>query len=233
MCTIICIHHPNDDYRVLFLENRDRPVEGFQGNDVRVIGYSRLLCIFDYRSQGVAAGYNLSTGVFGGVANIQGYSGTESRGHILKKALNEAKTGNEALEIVTDAVKTGRYSSGVYLLGDTSGSYTVENFNEEVHIDWNDRVHIVTNRFTHLKLGTAHPSAAARHTTVRRWTASTPFTLERMMRLGQNHRGQGAVCRHGYTLSNLVVAVREHGFVPEIYYVMGEPCSGYQRFMLA
>jgi len=176
MCSILCRYDPNRQYRVVFLENRDRPVEGFEGNDVRLIDHGKVVCIFDYRSKGVATGYSISNGIFGGVVNIPGYTASKSRGHLLRDVLTEARNLREGLEILVDGAKTGRYSSASYLIGDIHQAYALENWQQEFYVERITMLKVITNRFKHLHYGEFQPNARERASAAAR---VHPFEIER------------------------------------------------------
>jgi hypothetical protein len=174
----------------------------------------------------------LATGLFGGVANIFGYVGQMSRGHVLKDALTEGRNLGQALEIMTDKLKTGMYSSGRYLIADADTGYVVENFHEELNIQRFDKEAIITNRFKNLEYGKGEPKAIDRERYVRHQLERKNLTIERMMRIAQNHGSKHSVCRHSITVASMLIAIRRSDSKPEVYYSVGYPCKGFKQFPL-
>lgn len=232
MCTIICKYNPSHEYQAMFVENRDRPLEGFEGNDIRIIDSNKLVCIFDCRSQGIATGYSLATGIFGGVANIIGHVGQKSRGHVLRDALSDGGNLGEVLEVLTDELKTAKYSSARYVIADATTGYVVENFREELNIQRFNKQAIITNRFKNLEYGNEEPNAIERERYVRHQLGTKDLTLKHFMGIAQKHDSRHAVCRHEITVASLLIGISRSSKVPEVYYAIGHPCKGFKQFQV-
>jgi len=232
MCTIICKYNYSGEYKALFLVNRDRPLEGFKGNDVRIITPGHLLCIFDHRSQGIAAGFSLNSGLFGAVANVIGYVGIKSRGQALRDVLTKATNLDEAVELLAELLRTGTYSSARYLIATANQGYIVENFNQELNLQRFDDEVVITNRFEHLSFGREQPEAADRERYVREQLSRGNLMIEDMMKIAKNHDSGHPVCRHNLTVASLLVAIQRSTNIAEEYYAVGHPCRGFQRFLM-
>lgn len=232
MCTLIALLHPSEDARLLFLENRDRPVEAFQGNDFRLIA-NRVAGIYDYRSDGLVCGYHLQTLLYGGLTNVLGYVGAKSRGVLLKQVLTTAKTLDQALETLLAELKTGDYSPANYVLGDGDAVYRIENFAKAVHMDGSVKMQIATNHFRFLNRGVRLENSIRREQYVTAFLQGKKrVTAKTLVHLASRHRNGVAICRHGRTLASAIFTVPANANDVQILYQIGYPCHGYKEFIL-
>ena len=227
MCTIVTLLNPHSEARLLFLENRDRPTEGFTGNSILTLSDNRVVAIYDNRSQGIACGYSMNTHVWGGIANILGHTGPDSRGVLLKNVLTSTATLDGAVEVVVREVKKGRYGSAIYLLGDLERIVRIESFDEGVDVTLPTKLEVATNHFHFMKKGRKSGNSAERERYVRKKLSSRQsVTLDDLVDLGSHHGTRDSVCRHKSVLSSLVFEVPKEGR-PAFLFTTGSPCEGY------
>ncbi|RLG52724.1 MAG: hypothetical protein DRN99_07390 [Thermoproteota archaeon] len=226
MCTIVAIL---SDLGLLFLENRDIPDERFIGDMPAML--KGVAALFDLRSSGIVCGVNLESGVYGGVVNVLGYDAPKSRGVLLLKTLVKASSLGEAESYMYRELKTGEYSSAVYLLGDLKSMLRVESYGREVHAEELSSIAVVTNIFHTLRRGVYLKASAAREKAVKEFLQQREsYSLKDLMQLARLHRGLGSVCRHGVrrTVSSMIFSLSEGRF--EAYYCRSQPCrSQYSR----
>lgn len=225
MCSIIAANRQKE-LDLLFLENRDRPKELFVGNDIRRIG--DVVGIYDFRAQGIACGYSLSSGSAGGVANILGYNGNKSRGVLLLKALQEGRSAEDAGRIIKGEASSGEYGSAIYLLCDEKSIVDIESFGTRIHVSKSSRKKFVvtTNHFHDLDGGRRPENSVLREKYLQK--LGTKITEESVLKLAARHRNP-AICRHGRTLASFAV-FKKHGGNARILYSLEEPCKGYKVF---
>ena len=226
LCSIIAANKQKE-LDLLFLENRDRPKELFEGNDIRRIG--DVVGIYDFRAQGIACGYSLSSGSAGGVANILGYNGNKSRGVLLLKALQEGRSAEVAGRIIKGEASSGEYGSAIYLLCDEKSIIDIESFGTRIHVSKSRRKKFVvtTNHFHNLDGGRRPENSVLRENYLQK--LGTKITEESVLKLAARHRNP-AICRHGRTLASFAVFKRA-GKSPRILYSIEEPCKGYKEFI--
>jgi len=228
LCSIIAANHQGE-LDLVFFENRDRPKELFIGNDIRQI--QDVIGIYDFRAKGMACGYSIQSETAGGVANILGYTGSKSRGVILLRALEEAKSAKDAGRIIREEVSGGDYSSARYVLCDGNSIVSLENFGTKVHLseDQRKRFLVTANHFRNLRSGMRHESSVLREKYLK--TIGSNITEKSILRLATRHRNP-AICRHGRTLSSFIVFKNHNPKQSRILYSLGEPCKGYKEFSL-
>ncbi|RLG49614.1 MAG: hypothetical protein DRN96_09295 [Thermoproteota archaeon] len=220
MCTIVASLSGG---RLLFLENRDVPDERFIGDMPAML--EDVAALFDLRSSGVVCGFNLRSRVYGGVTNVLGYEAPKSRGVLLLKALAKASSLGEAVGILVSELRTGEYSSAVYLIGDLKSMVRVESYGREVCAEELEGIAVVTNIFHELKSGIRLETSVAREEAVRRFLQQRKsLSLEDFMQLARLHMGVGSVCRHGVkqTVSSMLFKISSEK--SEVYYCRGNPC---------
>lgn len=226
LCSIIAANHQKE-LDLVFFENRDRPKELFIGNDIRQI--DDVVGIYDFRAKGIACGYSFRSGTAGGVANILGYTGNKSRGVILLRALQEAKSAKDAGQIIKKEILRGDYSSARYILCDQKSIVSLENFGTKVHLseDHRRKFVVTTNHFHNLRSGMRHENSVLRESYLK--TVGRDITEQSILKLATRHRNP-AICRHGRTLSSFIVFKNHVEEQARILYSLEEPCKGYKEF---
>lgn len=234
MCTLLALLHPNPHYRLLFLENRDRPVEGYQGGDFRILEPNHVAVVYDFRSQGIVCGYAAATGVYGGLTNVLGYVGRQSRGVLLKDVLTQSANLLAAIRHLASEAATGRYSPANYVLGDDHELYRIENYARDIHISRSRVRQVATNHFRYLPRGKRLVSSVERERFVTEFVVDQPNpSVTDLRRLAARHGDGGAICRHGHTLASAMFAVATGKQRVVVRYKIGHPCKGYRRVRLA
>ncbi|MEM4311125.1 MAG: hypothetical protein QXX95_01905 [Nitrososphaerales archaeon] len=222
MCTIIALSKE----RFLFMYNRDLPLEGFKGQDLRF--FDNLLALYDYRSKGIAFGYSLNKVLFIAVANVLGYYSKLSRGYLARKVLQEAKNLEEALAMMRGELIKGNYSSANYLLGDDKRIFRVENYAEELVVKEVTPLDVVTNHFRFLNKGNKPKDSLEREKFVWRKLKEINPSLNSFKDIAMNH-DEVPVCRHGRTLSSLLLEKFEGKL--SFLYTLSLPCLGYKELL--
>jgi len=223
MCTIITVLNQKE---TIFIHNRDRPIEGFYGHDLRIID-KKIVGIYDFRSKGIACGINLNTGIYGGVANVLGYIGKKSRGILLLNALSYGKELKDVIGFMIDEIKTGNYSSANYLIGNRERIFVIENFSDNYNIyEVRDKV-VITNHFKELKQGYINEEDIKRKKYVEE--ILNIEDEEAILKIPLIHKPI-PICRHGKTLSSFIAILNDKGY--EIFYKLGYPCEGYLKVPL-
>ena len=230
MCTIISVLPSNPEDSLMFLENRDRPSEGFTGNSVVTLSEGRVIAIYDNRSRGIACGYSMDTGIYGGIANILGHMGTSSRGILLKNILTKMNDLDQAVKKLVNEIKKGLYSSAVYILGDQSRIARVESFNQNVSVTFPEEMEVATNYFHYLKKGKRSGNSPQRERYVRNiLNTRSQVRLDDLFEIAKHHEKKKSVCKHGRTLSSLLFEIPNQG-APRFLYAEGRPCNGYVQY---
>ncbi|MCL5772885.1 MAG: hypothetical protein M1536_00700 [Firmicutes bacterium] len=233
MCTLIAIIDPNPDTKILFFENRDKPDELFQGDEMRVLQPNNVVALFDRRSGGIVAGYSAETGVFGGVTNVPGYPAKGSRGVVLMEVLTESANLHEAISFLRGKLPSGHYSSANYILGSNEAVYKLESFGKKLHVSSPRKRGFATNNFVSLTGEKIIPASRARFNWLEKhFIRKRKLKLEDFLHLGSFHNEKvpdAAVCRHsherlGYTVSSFVFEITKEGKA-NFYYAPGPPCT--------
>ncbi len=235
MCTIIGIIDPNPLTKIAFMSNRDKPSDKpYEGEDFRIID-DKIVGVYDYRSKGLASGFSLETKIYGAVANLLGYVTEYSRGVLLYKILQQASTLNEAIELIYNEIKTGKYSAAIYVLGDKNNLVKIENFKTYVNIKWFKKNIVVTNVLENSNLSYYTENSKERAEFALRYLSEKhEITLDDLMNLARYHGGIASICRHdinGQTLSSTIYALNKEGKLI-VKYSKGNPCiTEYSQFI--
>ena len=227
MCTIIAISNPNPDYRVIFLENRDKPIEKFSGNQFRLLEENMVASIFDTRSNGISCGYSIKTGLYAGVTNIHGYQGEKSRGILLKNVLTGKSSLEDALLFMQNELRSGLYSAGCYLLGMGENMFVLENFGSELEVYGCGPRVVITNRLSRLRCPSQVEYSRRAEFVEEVFRKKRESSLDEVISIAGHHGNKDSVCRHKTTVASFIVAEPRDEVGPKILYSLGEPCHGY------
>ncbi|MGB9659614.1 MAG: carcinine hydrolase/isopenicillin-N N-acyltransferase family protein [Nitrososphaerales archaeon] len=231
---------PNSKDRLLFLENHDKVDAVYLGEDVRLIDENKVVALFDYRSKGIVCGYSLKAEIFGGVANVPGFKGLMSRGVLLKEVLSCSKDLDDAIKMIKDKLRSGRYSSANYVLGDLERIFRIENFDGKLYISKANSV-VITNRFHHIDFKPKKDlhqriieNSLKRENYIQSYMQKRELTIEDIFRIAKYHGERDSICRHGgfdtLTLSSVIFHL-ENDLQPKILYIIGNPCENqYNEF---
>ena len=225
MCTIIAVPDPNPKYEFFFFANRDRPTDPFYGNYLKFFPNTKVIGIYDVRSEGLACGYSLESGVYAGVANIGKYRGTKSRGIFIKNILTKAKDIHGAVRMAESELVDGAYSSASYLIGQKGNNWLLENYGRTVYTERLSGTFILTNYFTGRKGEVVEEARLRRNYVHRQLSKSSTINIEDIMRIVAHHSSRDGICRHGITLASLFVAGRKDGET-KVLFKIGETCQG-------
>ncbi|MEM3507131.1 MAG: NRDE family protein [Candidatus Bathyarchaeia archaeon] len=238
MCTLITIINPSKRYKVIFLENRDLPNELYYGDDARIIeDGNKLVSLYDFRSDGIVCGYALNTGIFGGLTNVLGYSGSLSRGVLLKNVLLNSKNLQKALKMLIEELSKGEYSSANYVLGNAEKLYRIENFSRSTKVIDIKNFIVLTNNFNFLKYGKKLKSSSEREKYIYKVLFDKKsISIKDLLKIAKHHGKKDSVCRHGKGIGKTVSSVifylnrdNELSFM----YCKGNPCkSNYIKIKL-
>ncbi|MEM3832721.1 MAG: carcinine hydrolase/isopenicillin-N N-acyltransferase family protein [Thermoprotei archaeon] len=237
MCTIIGVIDPNSLIKVIFMVNRDKPVDKpFTGEDLRIMD-EKIVGVYDYRSKGIASGFSLKSGVYGAVANILGYMTENSRGVLLYKALAYSTTLKDAINILYDEAKTGKYSAAVYVLGDENNLVKIENFKENISIKRSNKLMIATNFLESLDSNYyAKDSIERMNIALDYLSVKNEYTLNDFLILAKYHGKTASICRHGnkgQTLSSTIYIMDKNKKL-FVKYAKGNPCTiPHKEFMFS
>ncbi|MBI2126827.1 MAG: hypothetical protein HYU02_05900 [Thaumarchaeota archaeon] len=223
MCTIIAIANPNPEYKFFFFANRDRPLDHFYGNYLKFFKKNKVLGIYDVRSDSLASGYSLQSGIYGGIANVGDYKGKKSRGVLLKKVLTNVNNLLDAVIMMERELLGGEYSSASYLIGKDGENWLFENSGRNVYSERLGERFVLTNYFTGIK-GKVSEEAKARRNYVAAHLGSK-VEINDILKIVAHHGEKDGICRHGITLASLFVAGRKKG-KPLVLYGIGESCQG-------
>ncbi len=208
------------------MENRDRPVEEFTGNDLRVVD-DHLVALYDFRSKGIVCGYSLRTGVFGGLTNVLGLDAPGSRGALLRYTLAKAESTRDATETLARKASTGYYRPANYVLGGKETLAKIESFGRMVHVEEGLEKVVATNHFHHLSEGKKSNASVAREKIVHEKLGSiSQLTMEKLASLAKSHASKGPVCRHGRTLASMILDLPLRRSA-RLLFSTGPPCKGY------
>ncbi|MBI2184767.1 MAG: hypothetical protein HYU39_07405 [Thaumarchaeota archaeon] len=232
MCTLIGLLNPDASTKILFAENRDRPIESFWGNDVRVVD-DHVVAIYDFRSEGIVCGYSTKTGLFGGLTNVYGVDAPRSRGVLMRQILGNAGTLKEAENMMIEKVKQGLYRPANYVLGDSESIVRIESFGNKHSVEEGFSKVIVTNHFHRIHGGRAAKGSVNRERFVtHNLRKERTVTVETLANLMTHHDPETGICKHGRTLASMILRVPTKT-QPEILYSIGPPCKGYTQKTLA
>ena len=223
MCTIIAISNPNSEHKFFFFANRDRPLDPFHGNYLKFFKKNRVLGIYDVRSSGLASGYSLQSGIYGGIANVGDYRGSKSRGILLKNILTNGNNLLDAVMMMERELLRGEYSSASYLIGKDGENWLFENFGENVYSERLEKSFVLTNYFTGSKEKVSEEANVRRNYVVKR--LGSEVEVNDILKIVAHHGEVDGICRHGTTLASLFVAGRKEG-KPLVLYGIGESCQG-------
>ena len=223
MCTIIAIANPNPEYKFFFFANRDRPLDHFYGNYLKFFKKNKVLGIYDVRSDSLASGYSLQSGIYGGIANVGDYKGKQSRGVLLKNVLTNANNLLDAVIVMERELLGGEYSSASYLIGKGGENWLFENSGRNVYSERLEERFVLTNYFTGIKGKVSEEAKARRNYVVKR--LGLKVEVNDILKIVAHHGEKDGICRHGITLASFFVAGRKKG-EPLVLYGIGESCQG-------
>jgi hypothetical protein len=232
MCTSFALLDKNEK-KVLFLHNRDLPKEGFLGHEFKIFrnksNGNLVFSIFDLRSKGIPCGFEANNRMYGGVANVIGYEGKNSRGVLLLNVLLNCEKLVNAVELMKEELKKGSYSSAKYILGNDQEIFLIENYAEEVFIkEINDYV-TMTNHFEYIKKGLHNEVSLKRKKFVDSYIESKKnITLEDAIKIASTHEPV-EICRHGVTLSSIILEISEY---VRLLYTLSYPHLGYNEIKI-
>lgn len=223
MCTIVAIANPNPEYKFFFFANRDRPLDPFYGNYLKFFEKNKVLGIYDVRSDGLASGCSLQSGIYGGIANVGDYKGKKSRGVLLKRVLTNVSNLLDVVIMMERELLGAEYSSASYLIGKDGENWLFENSEGNVYSERLEKSFVLTNYFTGIK-GEVSEEAKARRDYVTRHLGSK-VEVGDILKIVAHHSEKDGICRHGITLASFFVAGRKKG-KPLVLYGIGESCQG-------
>jgi hypothetical protein len=236
MCTIISILNPNPKCRLLFLENRDRPLRLYKGDDVRKI--KSTISLFDFGTKGMICGYSIKGKFFAAFTNAPVFVGNH-KAKLLRDVLINSKNLDDAIKNLCDKLKGGKFTPGNFILGDLKKLVRIENCRKKiVKRIYNDFV-VSTNNFRFIKQGKTIESSAHRARYIEDYI-KTKKTIEMddMIKLGKHHNGLESVCRHrtgldeSETVSSFIFCMKKDLKNTEFLYSIGKPCKkGYDKFI--
>lgn len=232
MCTSFAFIN-NDAKRVIFLHNRDKPKEGFLGHEFKVFRNGKnqniVFSIFDFRSKGIPCGFEARNKIFGGVANIIGYEGKNSRGVLLLNVLLNSENLSHAINLMKEELLKATYSSASYILGDYEKIYLIENYAQEVFIKEMGNFVSMTNHFEYLKKGISNEISLKRKIYLNNYFENKKeITIDDAIKIASLHEPV-EICRHGITLSSMIVEINDQ---IRLLYTLNYPHLGYNEIKI-
>jgi hypothetical protein len=228
LCTVGAYLNPSPDTKLIFFENRDRPVEGFEGHQLKIVD-GHIVGVYDLRSGGLACGFSPRTGLYMGVANILGPKLPKSRGMLILETLRRATNLVEAKDYIARELFTGNYSPGVFILTDGNTLMRIEGYGSMVASKQSYRYEVATNRVRLLPPDTAAPGSRERERETYRALEGKLLDKKMIVELLSSH-SPASICRHGLTLCSIIVIERQGEW--ELLFADGYPCDGYQEYHL-